>query len=314
MTIHDLAEEYFTGALQGDKKQVFEHHLTTCHSCKVRLREMVRSSEEQIKAVLAIKERLREMVRSSEKQIKAVLAVIGDPEITDLSPHGSLEILSGMAIIQVNMDGRCTFVNDHAARLCGRSREELANSLFWDMLLPADRDEVEKAFKSATTAKGGMTLSGLVCRHLVNHRTRHMLTNWIPIRSDAGDVTGMHIVMIDVSEWAEKESRLKQEKDFFQGMEERGGVAIGRLDLDGRILYVNDHARRLWGKSLEEALRGHFVDRVVPGDRAQAQQVLREVIETGTPGDVLLRFDTPAGPRHCPKCSTVGRSVPIRCN
>jgi PAS domain S-box-containing protein len=78
-----------------------------------------------------------------------------------------------------------------------------------------------------------------------------------------------------------------------------GEVAIGRLDLDGRILYVNDCARRLWGTSLEEVLRGNFIDRVVPEDRAQAQQAFREVIETGIAGDVLLRFDTPAGPRYC---------------
>ena len=208
-----------------------------------------------------------------------------------------LDALSGMAAMQMDREGRRTFVNDHAVKLFGRSRDELLQGRFGDTLLPEDKDEMERAFKAVMTVKRGVPLLGLVSRHIVKGRIRHIYSNWLPIENDHGNVTGLQTTSIDISEWVQREEWLRQQEQFFRRIVESGEVGIVRLDRDGRWLYGNDCARRLWGKGLEEVLHGLFTDVVVPEDRAKAHQALHEVVETGSVcTNLLLRYDTPTSP------------------
>lgn len=195
--------------------------------------------------------------------------------------YESIVALSGMAIVLLDLDGRRIFANDRMVELSGRSREEFLSGCFGDTLLPEDRKRARAAFKRCIET--GETIHGFMCRWPVGGKTRHGSSSWSPVRDPGGNIVGVQVTTLDITEMVQAQEALKRSEALYHTLLEAVGAAVIRLDREGHRTFVNDFAAELYHRPKAELLGGRFGDNMVPEDRKGARDLLEKTFRTGKP-------------------------------
>ena len=223
-----------------------------------------------------VEERTEELAKSNEQLRREVaereLAQAALRESEEL--YRGLEELSGMAIVRLDREGRRTFVNDHALRMYGRSREEFLKGRYGDQIVPEDREAMEEAIKEAT--EKGETVFGSISRQMVRGQVRHMSSNWMPIRDVQGKVTGMQTTTTDITDQVEMEERLRQSEAFFRGVTENVTDLIWTMDMGLRFTYLSPSVTPSLGYEVEEAMALSLEQMLTPDSFELAMKTLGE--------------------------------------
>jgi len=105
-----------------------------------------------------------------------------------------------------------------------------------------------------------------------------------PLRSEAGEVTGVALVAIDITEHKQAEQRIAAEKEWFRTTLTSIGDAVITTDPDGKITFLNPVAERLTGWTNPEAA-GLPLAQVLPIINEQTRQPIEnpvaKVVQTG---------------------------------
>jgi PAS domain S-box-containing protein len=164
----------------------------------------------------------------------------------------------GMEIVKVvDLEGTLLYANAAFERVLGYDPEEAVGTMnVLDYVHPDDlgliREETEKALAEGGTAT-----------NKVEYRFRHADGSWRWVESvgtylsDDPAVGGVVVTVRDVIDRREYEERLR----FQSGLLDAVGQAITATDTEGRVVYWNRGAERIYGWSSEEVMgraRGRF--------------------------------------------------------
>ncbi|KXA96643.1 hypothetical protein AKJ38_02900 [candidate division MSBL1 archaeon SCGC-AAA259I14] len=139
--------------------------------------------------------------------------------------YRSITNLTGDIIVQVDTEGRWTFLNDGACEFWGKPKEELIGSTFGDYLHPDDQEKTMDAVENMM--ESGETVKGLVNRQKTPEGWRTVQWNGAPIFED-GEYIGFQATGRDITERKKAEENLKRYKKTVQSgpFSRRGGFSV----------------------------------------------------------------------------------------
>jgi len=161
-------------------------------------------------------------------------------------------------------DGRILAANPAACRLFGRSEAELIR-LGWRALVDESAPSMAAYLKER--ARNGQARGELVLMRGDGSR----VTAEVSARAfaDPGGDTRVAVILRDLSERREAESRERESRDRYRSLFELSTDGVYVLDREGRFLEFNRGASRLTGYAPEEVIGEHF-RKVLPGDQLDA--------------------------------------------
>lgn len=152
----------------------------------------------------------------------------------------------------VDKDGNFTYINHGAARLLGRSRDELIGKNIWR--------EFPKDLNSPFYQQHNHVMKQQVPAHFEAYSPT--LHTWFAVRAYPS-ANGVTVYFRDMTlEKMEKTNKEEHYKSLFQ----HNPDAVYSFDLNGNFLSVNPAMEQLLGYSEKEYLQGTFVPMVTPED------------------------------------------------
>jgi two-component system sensor kinase FixL len=152
-----------------------------------------------------------------------------------------------VGIVQADLAGRITFVNDRYCEITGYPREELLGKQWQDFTHPDDLPQNGKFFEQITRGESPLPFEKRYMRK--NGNACWVTISGSALRNAAGEVLGELAVVVDITERKRAEEELRIAAIAFQAQE-----SIMVTDASGVILRVNDAFTRMTGYSAEEAV------------------------------------------------------------
>jgi len=230
---------------------------------------MIRDSQGDPQAFIGVirditeRRRMEEALRASEEKLRFMFKSIID------------------AVVVVDLEGSILEVNDAALRLTGYSdRDDLAGRSAFEFIAEEDRDralndmlksfevgpgfEVQYRFKnkqgdlSYVEARGGMLYAA------------------------SGDVTGHIVIVRDITERRRMEDSLRASEEKLRFMFAAIIDAVVVIDLEGKILDINDAGLKMTGYGTRDEIIGHYAfEFIAEEDRERAVSDMARSFEEG---------------------------------
>ena len=226
------------------------------------------------------------MVSTAQDVTDRVLAQVAAREKSaDLDRY--FDLASDLLVI-CDMEGRFHRVNRGWTAAIGWSIDDLTSRPFMDFVHP---DDVEATRGAMEALRHGRAVS-----HFVNrYRCRDGSYRWLEWRAAAHDGRWVFGVGRDITDRRKQEEALQHSETRFEGLVEAANDAIF-VQADGRFVYVNEAALRLFGADAGRQLIGEPVlDRFHPDCRGMVAERIRLLNERRMPVPLLeetcLRLD-----------------------
>jgi PAS domain S-box-containing protein len=176
----------------------------------------------------------------------------------------------GMAIIDGL--GRILYVNKEGRRLVGRTRDELLQLTFLDLLLEESRGRWQDVVDQVRHGRFKRSFDVFVGRGDGNERVFSLSAG------GGGQETGLIIVSFrDVTETREMEGELRTTKEFLENLIDNSVDGIVAADMNGNIMLFNKGAERIYGYRAEDVIGRMHVSQLYPqGVAAEVMKKLRD--------------------------------------
>ena len=177
------------------------------------------------------------------------------------------------AILAKTLDGRITAWNSAAERMFGYSAAEIIGRST-NVLFPSDR--VKEADEAVARANQGerSPLETICLRK--DGRQLEVSIAVTPLRSKSGQIIGASKILRDVTEYNRVKHQIEEQKALLDKTQD----AIVIFEPEGRILYWNKGAERIYGWTADEAV-GRFVGEFIHSDLHKFRDVNKLVMDTG---------------------------------
>jgi len=230
-----------------------------------------------------------------------VLAVMRDvseqkrtEEALRRSEHRFRTLIHAMreGLVEVDVAGRVTFVNDRLLEMAGRGRDELLGRRFDDLLQGGDpRREGLERFRCHEGA--GCAHEGALTRP--DGDTRQVLFSPNVLRDAQGRVAGGFGVLSDITDLKASAGRLKQSEERYRLLAENMADIVWILDRELNTVYASPSMEKVLGFTLEERKAQRLADTVTPESleriAAQFAEELRRDAEPGADPDRRVRIE-----------------------
>jgi PAS domain S-box-containing protein len=197
----------------------------------------------------------------------------------DVSPDETIRQWAGLfdqindAILAKTLDGRITAWNSAAERMFGYSASEIIGRST-NVLFPSDRvKEADEAVARAN--QGERSPLETVCLRK-DGRQLEVSIAVTPLRSKTGQIIGASKIVRDVTEYNRVKHQIEEQKALLDKTQD----AIVIFEPEGRILYWNKGAERIYGWPSDQAV-GRFVGEFIHADIHKFRDVNKLVMDTG---------------------------------
>ena len=150
---------------------------------------------------------------------------------------------TALLLLRLDAEGRYVFVSDAAAEAAGRPRDAMLGRTAREAGFPG---EVVAATEAAVAH---VFATGTPCSQRFAYPCpagiRHFESHAEPERAEDGQVRSALVAVVEVTAEADAEVRLAQEQEVLSATFEQMDEEVVICDADGRILLLNDTARRL---------------------------------------------------------------------
>jgi diguanylate cyclase (GGDEF)-like protein/PAS domain S-box-containing protein len=195
--------------------------------------------------------------------------------MTDAARLAAIVESSDLAIMQTDLSGRILSANAAVYAVFGFEPHRLVGQNV-AMIIPADERE--------TTANAmAMVAAGGTCHALTTRRVRSdgsafdACTQLSPVRDNAGNIVGISGITRDVTAEVLTQLQLAASERVFRARFECADMPQAMLDLDSKLVRVNDALSRLLGRDRSELEGRSFSDFRHPSDTGDGRQLARIV-------------------------------------
>ncbi|MEA1958048.1 MAG: PAS domain S-box protein [Chloroflexota bacterium] len=156
-------------------------------------------------------------------------------------------------IFYKDREGRLVNVSKALAGLAYVSKDKLLQKTVFeltpDMAKKYDRDDMEviATGRPKVNIEEPLVLSG---------EARWLRTDKLPIKDDGGNVIGLIGFSVDITDLKRAEEALRESEEKLRGIFESIGDAVTVVDLEGKIVEVNESAVRLYGYERKDEIIG----------------------------------------------------------
>jgi PAS domain S-box-containing protein len=190
----------------------------------------------------------------------------------------------GDAFCALDAGWRFTYLNDEAARLLRRPREELLGRVVWDEL-PGSADS--PFWQGCARARDEQTPVDFEAYHAP-------LDRWLAVHAYPSS-SGLSVLFRDVSERRAVEEALRRSEERFHALVHVMGQFVWTNSPDGQMVGVQPGWERLTGQSFSEYQGVGWVNALHPDDRARTVARWREAVATQSIYEVEHRVRTRDG-------------------
>jgi PAS domain S-box-containing protein len=161
-------------------------------------------------------------------------------------------------------------VNKEGRRLLGRTRDELLQLTFVDLLLEESRGRWQDVVDQVRHGRFKRSFDVFVGRGDGNERVFSLSAG------GGGQETGLIIVSFrDVTETREMEGELRTTKEFLENLIDNSVDGIVAADMNGNIMLFNKGAERIYGYQAEDVIGRMHVSQLYP--QGVASEVMRKL-------------------------------------
>jgi PAS domain S-box-containing protein len=128
--------------------------------------------------------------------------------------------------------------------------------------------------------------------------TRTLLISYQPARDEAGEVLGVSVALMDITERKAMEDALRESDAHHQHTFELTPHVLWVLNEKGEVIEGGRNWELLTGMPLEEALGSGWMKALHPDDVAHTVAAVQNTLATGQPVDIEYRIRRPDGSWH----------------
>ena len=122
-----------------------------------------------------------------------------------------------------------------------------------------------------------------------------ILLSYQPARDEAGEILGVCVAVMDITESRRTEEALRETEDHYRHMMQLGPHVPWVLDAKGEVIDASPRWESITGQSIDKALGRGWLKMLHPDDVAPTKQAIKTLLQTGLPIDVTYRVRTQGG-------------------
>jgi PAS domain S-box-containing protein len=119
-----------------------------------------------------------------------------------------------------------------------------------------------------------------------------LLVSYQPARDEAGEVIGVSVAVMDISERMRAEEALRESEDRYRHMVESSPHIPWVMERDGRNLEVSPAWGEMTGQGADESIDFGWMATLHPDDIARISPIVQTALRTGDPIDLEYRIHT----------------------
>jgi PAS domain S-box-containing protein len=239
--------------------------------------------------------RSREKAKEAAADVVRAQAAASEAEESASRMNDVLERISD-AFFALDDQWRFTYVNEKAALLLQRQRQELIGRVIWDEFPEAEATAFHEQYRQALETQSSVAFEEYYAP----------LDSWFEVHA-YGSREGLSVYFEDVSERQRAQRMLLQSERRLRSLVEATAAAVWKTDPKGQIVAEEDDWRVLTGQSFEQMKGSGWLDAVHPDDRARTEAVWQKALATGTICEMEHRVRTADGEYR----QMFARAVPV---
>ena len=175
-----------------------------------------------------------------------------------------------VAVLEANLQGEVTFINDFGCDMLGYDREEILGKPFFGLIAIEDRSRI---IATAQNIMSGKLLGDheFICLRKDNSQFPAFIYS-APTKNQRGEVTGLLGIVVKVNRDKTVESTIRASEEKYRTLVNNLKLGVTRcsIGLQAKFLEVNQAMEEITGYSREELLSMKVVDLYVNSDDRQS--------------------------------------------
>jgi PAS domain S-box-containing protein len=172
---------------------------------------------------------------------------------------------AGEGIALLDLDGNFLEANPKALEITGLGRDEVVGRNLAEVLprLGLQQSALEQLIQDRMRG-GPLSSMELTITNASGQRT-HMLARTSLVKKE-GQLSGLSVILEDITEHKRAEHELRQLKDFNESIVQNMAEGVAVMDAQGSVTFANPALAAMWGCRPEELMGKHWTE-IVPPDQ-----------------------------------------------